>query len=85
MDENKTTFILSNIVPQAPQLNRQVWLRLEDYTRTLVAQRNELYIIAGTSGKGGEGDNDKATSLASGKLSVPVALWKVMVVLPVGP
>ena len=83
-DENKTTFILTNIVPQAPQLNRQSWLRLEDYCRNLVSQGNELYIIAGTTGKGGEGDNGKATSIASGKLSVPAALWKVIVVLPVG-
>lgn len=50
----------------------------------LSAQGNELYIIAGTYGKGGEGDNGKATSTASGKLSVPAALWKVIVVLPVG-
>lgn len=84
-EENRTTFILSNTVPQAPQLNRQSWLRLEDYSRTLVAQGNELYIIAGTSGNGGEGDNGKTTSIASGKLSVPAALWKVIVVLPVGP
>ncbi|AUD07517.1 DNA/RNA non-specific endonuclease [Spirosoma pollinicola] len=83
-EENKTTFILTNIVPQAPQVNRQSWLRLEDYARTLVAQGNELYIIAGTAGKGGEGDNGKASSIASGKLSVPAALWKVIVVLPVG-
>nr|WP_316933118.1 DNA/RNA non-specific endonuclease [Spirosoma radiotolerans] len=27
-EENMTTFILTNIVPQAPQLNRQSWLRL---------------------------------------------------------
>lgn len=71
-------------MPQAPQLNRQSWLRLEDYSRNLVSQGNELYIIAGTAGKGGEGDNGKATSIASGKLSVPAALWKVIVVLPVG-
>ncbi|GAB4017042.1 DNA/RNA non-specific endonuclease [Spirosoma koreense] len=82
-DENKTTFILTNIVPQAPQLNRQAWLRLEDYCRKLVSQGNKLYIIAGTAGKGGEGDNGKATSIASGKLSIPAALWKVIVVLPV--
>jgi endonuclease G len=49
-----------------------------------VAQGNELYIIAETYGKGGEGDNGKATSIASGKLTVPAALWKVIVVLPVG-
>lgn len=84
-EENKTTFILTNIVPQAPQLNRQSWLRLEDYCRNLVAQGNELYIIAGTAGKGGEGDNGKATTIASGKLTVPAALWKVIIVLRVGP
>ncbi|WP_198175322.1 DNA/RNA non-specific endonuclease [Spirosoma telluris] len=83
-EENKTTFILTNIVPQAPQLNRQSWLRLEDYCRNLVAQGNELYIVAGTYGKGGEGDNGKATTIASGKLTVPASLWKVIVVLPVG-
>ncbi|GAB3726712.1 hypothetical protein GCM10028816_19790 [Spirosoma lituiforme] len=83
-EENRTTFILTNIVPQAPQHNRQAWKNLEDYARGLIAQDNELYIIAGTYGKGGEGDNGKATSIASGKLSVPVALWKVIVVLPVG-
>ncbi|WP_262507410.1 DNA/RNA non-specific endonuclease [Spirosoma radiotolerans] len=83
-DENKTTFILTNIVPQASQLNRQSWLRLEDYCRTLVAQGNELYIIAGTYGKGGEEDNGRANSMPSGKLTVPTALWKVIVVLPVG-
>ncbi|MBD2703816.1 DNA/RNA non-specific endonuclease [Spirosoma sp. BT702] len=83
-EENRTTFILTNIVPQAPQLNRQSWLRLEDYCRGLVVKGNELYIIAGTAGKGGEGDNGKASTLASGKLSVPASLWKVIVVLPVG-
>lgn len=83
-DENKTTFILTNIVPQSPQHNRQAWKNLEDYCRGLVSQGNELYIIAGTYGKGGEGDNGKAANIASGKLTVPAALWKVIVVLPVG-
>jgi endonuclease G len=83
-EENRTTFLLTNIVPQAPQLNRQSWLRLEDYCRSLVAQGNELYIITGTQGKGGEGDNGKASSLAGGKLTVPAGLWKVILVLPVG-
>ena len=82
-EENRSTFILTNIVPQAPQHNRQAWRLLEDYVRGLVGQGNELYIIAGTSGKGGEGDNGRVSSIASGKLTVPAALWKVIVVLPV--
>ena len=83
-DENKTTFILTNIVPQAPQHNRQAWKNLEDYTRSLLAQGNEVYIIVGTYGKGGDGDNGKSSSIANGKLTVPAVLWKIIVVLPVG-
>jgi endonuclease G len=83
-DENKTTFLLSNIVPQAPQFNRQSWRLLEEYTRSLVAAGNECYVIAGTYGKGGAGDNGTVQTLAGGKLTVPAALWKVIVVLPVG-
>ena len=83
-DENKATFLLTNIVPQAPQFNRQSWRLLEEYTRTLVEMGNECYIIAGASGRGGAGDNGPAQTLANGKISVPAALWKVVVVLPVG-
>lgn len=83
-DENRTTFLLTNIVPQAPRHNRQSWRLLEEYTRSLVAAGNECYVIAGASGQGGTGDNGTAQTLAGGKLSVPAALWKVIVVLPMG-
>jgi endonuclease G len=82
--ENLSTFILTNIVPQAPTHNRQAWRLLEEYARKLVSQGNELYIIAGPSGSTGTGDNGTASSIASGKIRVPGALWKVIVVLPVG-
>ncbi|MBO0951404.1 DNA/RNA non-specific endonuclease [Fibrella forsythiae] len=83
-DENRVTFTLSNIVPQAPRFNQQSWRLLEDYTRSLLASGNECYIIAGSTGQGGTGNNGAATTLAGGKLTVPAALWKVIVVLPVG-
>lgn len=83
-DENRTTFLLSNIVPQAPQFNRQSWRLLEEYTRSLLDAGNECYVVAGASGVAGTGDNGLAQSLAGGKLIVPAALWKVIVVLPVG-
>ena len=76
--------MLGNIVPQAPQHNRQSWRFLEEYSRSLLDADNELYIVAGTWGKGGEGDKGKADALASGKLAVPAALWKVIIVLPNG-
>ena len=83
-DENRVTFTLSNIVPQAPRHNQQAWRLLEDYARSLLAQGNECYIISGTSGVGGIGNNGAAETLAAGKITVPAALWKVIVVLPVG-
>lgn len=82
--ENQSTFILTNIVPQAPAFNRQSWRLLEEYARKLVEQGNELYVVTGTFGQGGEGDNGKNNSIASGAITVPAVLWKVLVVLPVG-
>lgn len=83
-EENRSTFILSNIVPQAPQHNRQAWRLLEEYSRSLLADDQELYIVAGTYGKGGEGDKGRSDALANGKLTVPAALWKVILILPNG-
>lgn len=83
-DENRITFLLSNIVPQAPNFNRQSWRLLEEYTRSLLDAGNECYVIAGATGQGGTGDNGAAQSLAGGKLIVPAAMWKVIVVLPTG-
>ena len=83
-EENRTTFFLTNIVPQAPRFNRQSWRLLEEYTRSLLADGQECYIIAGTYGQGGSGDNGTVQTVSGGKLTVPSVLWKVIVVLPVG-
>lgn len=83
-DENRTTFYLSNIVPQAPRHSKGAWKKLEDYTRLLLNQQMECYVIAGTWGTGGTGDKDLTNTLANGKLTVPAVLWKVIVVLPNG-
>lgn len=82
--DNQSTFLMTNIVPQAPRNNREVWRELEEYCRKLAQEGNELYIIAGTQGVGGEGSNGRAQSIAGGKITVPASLWKVAVVLPVG-
>lgn len=82
--DNSATFLLTNIVPEAPRHNREVWKELEDYCRKLMAGNNELYIVAGTDGTRGTGANGEASKLANGKITVPASLWKVIVVLPVG-
>lgn len=83
-EDNAATFLLTNIVPQAPRHNREVWKNLEDYERQLITSGNEVYIIAGTYGTGGTGQNGYATKLATGNLTVPATLWKIIIVLPTG-
>jgi len=72
--DNSATFLMSNMMPQVPEVNRGVWGDLEEYCRELVQQGKELYIIAGPMGrKGSIGKNQKIT--------VPAKNWKVIVVL----
>ncbi|WP_324675062.1 DNA/RNA non-specific endonuclease [Hymenobacter sp. GOD-10R] len=84
VEDNSATFLLSNIMPQAPNNNQRTWVGLENYCRTLVDQGNELYIICGSYGKGGVGSNGAASTLDNGHVTVPDRCWKVVVVLPIG-
>jgi endonuclease G len=81
---NSATFLMTNIMPQAANNNQGPWEELETYCRTLVGQGNELYIYTGGAGQGGTGLNGFATTIASGRVTVPSVTWKVIVVLPVG-
>lgn len=73
VNDNSATFLMTNMIPQAPDLNRGPWEKLESYSRQLVSEGKELYIIAGVSGQKG--------TLAGGNLSIPARNWKVIVVL----
>lgn len=85
ISDNEATFFMTNIIPQAPKCNQRVWKGLEDYSRDLVFEGKELYIIAGAYGVGGTGSNGGLTkSIAKGKVTVPARVWKVVVVLPIG-
>lgn len=84
VEDNSATFLMSNMIPQAPNNNQQTWANLENYCRKLVSQENELYIIMGQYGKGGTGSAGFKETLAGGKVTVPNRIWKVIVVLPEG-
>lgn len=83
--DNSATFLMTNMIPQAPKNNQETWANLEDYTRDLVRDGNEVYVVMGAYGVGGTGSNGKKQTLADGKVTVPAQIWKVMVVLPEGP
>lgn len=83
--DNSATFLMTNMMPQAPNNNQGPWEELESYCRTLVNQGNELYIIAGGAGMGGTGSNGGVTNtIANGNVTVPAVTWKVIIVLPAG-
>ncbi|HJT66926.1 MAG TPA: DNA/RNA non-specific endonuclease [Pyrinomonadaceae bacterium] len=80
---NQETFLMSNMVPQAPNNNQGPWADFENFLRTLLAT-NEVYVVAGPAGVGGSGDNGPANTIAGGHVTVPAYTWKVALVLPVG-
>jgi endonuclease G len=84
LDDNSATFLMSNMVPQAPQNNQQTWGNLEEYTRAQVVKGQEAYVLMGSYGRGGTGKNGPASTIDQGRVTVPARIWKVVVFLPEG-
>jgi endonuclease G, mitochondrial len=74
--DNSATFLMTNMIPQAPNNNQGPWAALEDYCRTLAGQGYEMYIYSG--GYGSQGTID------AGHVRVPARTWKIIVVLANG-
>ena len=75
-DQQKETFVMSNVIPQAKSLNEHVWEGLEAYCRTQVKLGREAYIFAGGSGSLG--------TLGKSKINIPAYCWKVILLMPEG-
>ncbi|MEY2881323.1 MAG: hypothetical protein RLZZ15_3703, partial [Verrucomicrobiota bacterium] len=74
--DNQQVFVMSNMVPQAPDNNQGVWASFETYSRTLAAAGNEILLISGPSLFAG-------STIASG-VAIPGYTWKIAVVVPLG-
>lgn len=83
-DANSSTFLMDNIIPQAPKNNEQVWEHLERYCRDQTAKGSEVYVMMGNYGVGGEGSRGYRTTIGYGKITVPAHIWKVVIILPDG-
>jgi DNA/RNA endonuclease G (NUC1) len=83
---NQETYLMSNMVPQAPDNNQGPWANLEGDLRTIADGGNELYIISGPLGVGGVGsaNGNTVNTIANGHVTVPSSTWKVALVLPSG-
>jgi endonuclease G len=65
------TFVMSNVVPQAPRLNQKAWASLETYLRGLGRKGHRLYVVAGPAGQGGVGTAGRKDEIAGGRVVVP--------------
>jgi len=74
--DNAVTFLMTNVLPQAPDNNQGPWALLENYLRSLVGSGKELYIVSG-------GDESNGT-IDAGRVRVPGFTWKVIMVLNAG-
>ncbi len=81
---NSATFFMTNMIPQSPQNNQQIWANWECYIRELIKQGNEAYIIMGNYGVGGDGFFGYRETIDEGRITVPESVWKVAVIIPEG-
>jgi DNA/RNA endonuclease G (NUC1) len=74
--DNARTYLFSNVVPQASDMNQGPWANLENDLGDLArVQGREVYIITGPAG-------NKGTLKDEGKIVIPTSTWKVAVILP---
>lgn len=78
----QSTFVMTNIIPQAPACNREAWAHLEEHCRELVRHHGKtLYIVCGPDGEGGIGAGGDSDKLRRAGVVIPKMCWKVILVL----
>lgn len=78
--ENASTFLMTNIVPQASENNQGPWSRFENYLNDLARRDGkEIYVVTG-----GQYSPNPATLKNEGKVQIPEYTWKVAVVINAG-
>jgi endonuclease G len=81
---NAATFLMTNMIPQAPNNNQQTWANMENDLRKLVDAGNEVYVIMGSYGIGGTGSKGAVSKINNDKVTVPSNVWKIAVIVPKG-
>ena len=77
-DDNRQTFLMTNIVPQYQDLNGGPWAKFETYLQDLAQNQNkEIYVISGATG-------NRGTLNGAGKVQIPTYTYKIAVVMPYG-
>lgn len=71
--DNQATFMMSNMLPQTPYLNRFLWEQLERYTRQLVSEGKTAYVISGPVY-----DQNYGSIGSNGDIPVPSKMFKII-------
>ncbi|MAT38020.1 MAG: nuclease [Ectothiorhodospiraceae bacterium] len=73
--DNRTTFFMTNVLPQTPDLNQGVWLDFEYWCEDMCKEQGmELYIIAG-------GIFHPPHDMLKGVVAVPDSCFKIVVMM----
>ncbi len=90
-EKNSETFYMTNMIPQAPDLNRIVWKDLEAFERSEALSGKEVYIAAGPDGIGGKSGTGEWSSISiffkngsEKNILVPSYCWKILLILDEG-
>lgn len=74
IDDNKMTFRMSNMMPQASANNRGPWSNFEAYCRSMASDGSEVLIMAGPS--------EFTGATISNGMAIPGSVWKIAVKVP---
>ncbi|MCX8014421.1 MAG: DNA/RNA non-specific endonuclease, partial [candidate division WOR-3 bacterium] len=74
-----TTFLLSNICPQTPELNRKIWRKLEESVRKQVTLNGKAWIVTGNIFLGNDSNLvEPMQFIGPNKVAVPTHCFKVV-------
>jgi endonuclease G len=73
LPDNLAVFLMTNMIPQAPQNDEGPWALFEAYTKDLALQGLDLFLVAG-------GDGSLGTLDGRGRVTIPASTWYVALV-----
>jgi len=74
------SYLLTNVAPQEPGLNRHAWVRLEQAVRIWTSQRSQLVVITGpVFPTSNETPTVKYAVIGENRVAVPAAFFKIVV------
>jgi endonuclease G len=72
-EEAAKSFMMTNIIPQIPQNNRQLWKSVETFTRKIASKNKKIFVITGTV------HDEHAIRLVDGT-PVPSHIWRIIII-----